>query len=195
MGLTWDARRNGGSMWDAGCNVGCAAGCDAGCNMGCGLGCRMQQGVVVQAAAQDATGDTMPVGCSLKLCHILARVTLSYKAAILLLLPVQPRSHPCPPCPLPAKSPLPQEGTEELGGSGGALSCGSGRDPLLPGQLGALPSRLLLLLMHPCKPPPAPRERCCHQILNQGSAHSPQTPQTQLGKALDTPQGVPSCPG
>lgn len=147
--------------------------------------------VVVQAAAWDAMRDMMPMGSSLKLWHTLARVTVSHKATILLLLllPGQPGSHPCPPCPLPAESPLPQGGKKELGGSGGAeqwereaptvtRTTGCSPEPLVaaaaslqtsPGTAGA-----------PLPPNPQP-----------GGCSSPPKPlRDSLGKHQRPPQGV-----
>lgn len=113
-------------------SVGCGVGCRMQRGMRCRMRCRMLHGmrcgmqdatqgatggatqVVAQDAARDAARDGM--GSSLKLWPSLACVTPSHKAP--LLPSVQPGSHSHPPRPLPAESPLPQVGREELGGPG-----------------------------------------------------------------------------
>lgn len=165
---TWDALQDAlqdatrDAVWDAGCNAGCNRGCNTGCGAGCSVGWDVGwDGVFPEAVAQPGLCHSVPPVCRLSSQGVIPT----------LRVPSLPSSL----CPRWAER---SWGAPALVG----LSCGNGRHPLLPGQLGALRSRLLLLL-HPCKPPPAPRERRCLQILSWGGCSAPPAPRGTAWKS------------
>lgn len=168
--------------------------CRMRCRMLHGMRCGMQDatqdatGGATQVVAQDATRDGMrwdgvfPEAVAQPgLCHSVPQGPPCRRLSSQGVIPIlRVPSLPSSLCPRWAER---SWGAPALVG----LSCGNGRHPLLPGQLGALRSRLLLLLLHPCKPPPAPRERRCLQILSWGGCSAPPAPRGTAWKSTGDP--------